>query len=100
METKVVSSFFQQTSSSYNISDEFLHLIDELNCSLEQYKLPSKVHCVYNPTIYARETFEMYIKTYCNSKKRIMYLGMNPGPWGMSQTGVCTTFTYLPVFVS
>ncbi|KAI8425188.1 hypothetical protein MSG28_007012 [Choristoneura fumiferana] len=46
------------------------------------------IECIYNPTLYARQTFEIYIRKYCNTKKDIMYFGMNPGPWGMSQTGV------------
>lgn len=96
METKVVSSFFVNTEKKYaysntkhtDISEDFLDLIDELNLALEQFNMPATVHCVYNPTIYARRTFEMYIRKYCNTKKPIMYFGMNPGPWGMSQTGV------------
>ncbi|KAJ0173718.1 hypothetical protein K1T71_010867 [Dendrolimus kikuchii] len=86
----VVSSFFSQNTREQDeeISDKFLHLADELNLRLEQFKIPSKVQCVYNPTIYARYTYEMYVRKYCNTKKKIMYFGMNPGPWGMSQTGV------------
>ncbi|CAH0594158.1 unnamed protein product [Chrysodeixis includens] len=94
--SQVVSSFFFNSGDSAyeegdfreDISDDFLHLADELNLSLEQYKIPPKVQNVYNPTIYARHTFEMYIRKYCNTKKKIVYFGMNPGPWGMSQTGV------------
>ncbi|XP_047033578.1 single-strand selective monofunctional uracil DNA glycosylase [Helicoverpa zea] len=91
MEPEVVSSFFCNTlqdKSSPDISEEFLNLADELNLSLEQFEIPKKVEAVYNPTIYARETFEMYVKKYCNSPKPIIYFGMNPGPYGMSQTGV------------
>lgn len=85
----VLSSFFSNNMNQEDdISDKFLHLADELNIRLEKFKVPSKVHCVYNPTIYARYTYEMYVRRYCNTKKKIMYFGMNPGPWGMSQTGV------------
>ncbi|CAH0690088.1 unnamed protein product [Spodoptera exigua] len=86
METEVVSSFF--TKSYQNISERFLDLADELNLSLEQFQLPKKVEVVYNPTIYAREPFEMYVRKYCNTPKPILFFGMNPGPFGMSQTGV------------
>ncbi|XP_031769236.2 single-strand selective monofunctional uracil DNA glycosylase isoform X3 [Galleria mellonella] len=91
MEPEVMSSFFYQEipcNKNLDLCNEFLDLIDELNNNLEQLHLPKKVECVYNPTIYARNTFEMYIRNYCNTKKRIMFFGMNPGPWGMSQTGV------------
>lgn len=85
MEPSVVSEFF---SWDIPISTKFLDLIDELNVSLEQLHLPSEIQCIYNPTVYARHTFEIFVQKYCNSKKDIMYFGMNPGPWGMSQTGV------------
>lgn len=92
MGTMVVSTFFVNTAhlsrSKTNLCDDLLHIVDELNLALEQLKLPPIVHCVYNPTIYARTTFEMYVRKYCNTVKPILYFGMNPGPWGMSQTGV------------
>ncbi|XP_049877484.1 single-strand selective monofunctional uracil DNA glycosylase [Pectinophora gossypiella] len=99
MDSEVVSSFFCKEAScnaanetcltgSQSICDDFLHIIDELNVLLGQFQFPSTVECIYNPTIYARHTFEMYVRKYCNTKKPIMYFGMNPGPWGMSQTGV------------
>jgi single-strand selective monofunctional uracil DNA glycosylase len=37
---------------------------------------------------YARAGYEAYLETYGNSKKRVLLLGMNPGPYGMAQTGV------------
>ncbi len=43
---------------------------------------------VYNPLDYARAPHEAYIQRYAASRKRIVFLGMNPGPWGMAQTGV------------
>ncbi|XP_069360808.1 single-strand selective monofunctional uracil DNA glycosylase [Maniola hyperantus] len=94
MMVEVVSSFFssEETNkiqeSPNDLSDEFLELADEMNEDLNEFKLPPAVKCVYNPSIYARYTFEMYARKYCNTKKKIMFFGMNPGPWGMSQTGV------------
>lgn len=43
---------------------------------------------VYNPLTYAWDAHELYLKKYANSKKSIIFLGMNPGPWGMAQIGV------------
>lgn len=105
MDSQVVSTFFFKESKepdgqdndrkempvSEDLCDDFLHIADELNIALEQFQLPSAVKCMYNPTIYGRTTYEMYIRKYCNTKKPIMYFGMNPGPWGMSQTGVSVT---------
>ncbi|KAG7298059.1 hypothetical protein JYU34_018829 [Plutella xylostella] len=91
-EDNVVSSFFVENAVEADkhetIPEDFLDLIDELNIKLSEFQIPSPVECVYNPTLYARQPFEMYIRNFCNSKKKIMYFGMNPGPWGMSQTGV------------
>lgn len=43
---------------------------------------------VYNPLVYAREAHEMYLSRYGSSPKKVLLLGMNPGPWGMAQTGI------------
>ena len=43
---------------------------------------------VYDPTSYARQPHERYLRTYAADRKRVLLLGMNPGPWGMAQTGV------------
>lgn len=104
MSVEVVSSFFVSGTqelvdeNSNDLSDEFLALADELNERLNEFQLPPSVKCVYNPSVYARYTFEMYARKYCNTKKKIMFFGMNPGPWGMSQTGVCTYLTILLQF--
>jgi single-strand selective monofunctional uracil DNA glycosylase len=41
-----------------------------------------------NPLDYAWSAHERYLKLYATSKKRVVMLGMNPGPFGMAQTGV------------
>ena len=38
---------------------------------------------IYNPLMYARRAFEEYVTRYGNSTKRVVFLGMNPGPWGL-----------------
>src|SRR5205809_319361 len=43
---------------------------------------------VYNPLIYAWRAHEIYLRRYGNGPKRVLFLGMNPGPFGMAQTGV------------
>ncbi|KAL7643956.1 UNVERIFIED_CONTAM: hypothetical protein RMT77_005968 [Armadillidium vulgare] len=48
----------------------------------------SKVECIYNPLEYAKEPHVNFVKTYCGGEKKVLLLGMNPGPWGMCQTGV------------
>ncbi len=46
------------------------------------------VRHVYNPLLYAREPAELYLSRYARGRKETVFLGMNPGPWGMAQTGV------------
>ena len=46
------------------------------------------VACVYRPLDYAWRAHKQYLERYGRGKKRIVFLGMNPGPFGMAQTGV------------
>ena len=46
------------------------------------------VEFVYNPLHYAWDGFTQYIEMYSHGQKRTVFLGMNPGPWGMAQTGI------------
>jgi single-strand selective monofunctional uracil DNA glycosylase len=46
------------------------------------------VCCVYNPLDYARAPHELYLSRYGGAPKEVLLLGMNPGPFGMAQTGV------------
>ena len=46
------------------------------------------VCCVYNPLEYARAPHEAYLRRYGVGRKEALLLGMNPGPFGMAQTGV------------
>lgn len=43
---------------------------------------------VYNPLRYAWAPHEAYLRLLPASGVRVLLLGMNPGPWGMAQTGV------------
>ncbi len=48
----------------------------------------SPVEYVYNPIQYCRAPFTEYVCRYATGRRRVLFLGMNPGPWGMAQTGV------------
>jgi single-strand selective monofunctional uracil DNA glycosylase len=43
---------------------------------------------VYNPLRYAADAHREYLRRYGAAPKRVVFLGMNPGPWGMAQTGI------------
>lgn len=51
-------------------------------------RFDSPVAYTYNPLEYAREGHEAYIRRFGEGRKDVLYLGMNPGPFGMAQTGV------------
>jgi single-strand selective monofunctional uracil DNA glycosylase len=60
----------------------------ELCSELEPLVFSAPVTHVYNPLVYARAPHDQYLKRFAASPKRVLYLGMNPGPYGMAQTGV------------
>lgn len=60
----------------------------ELSDAVGRMKFHPPVAYVYNPLDYAWEAHETYLRRFAASRKRIMFLGMNPGPFGMAQTGV------------
>ncbi len=43
---------------------------------------------VYNPLSYARKSHELYLSRFGKGPKETVLVGMNPGPFGMAQTGV------------
>ena len=63
-------------------------IIDELLADLDALTFGPPATHVYNPLIYARKGHDAYIDRYGKAPREILLLGMNPGPWGMAQTGV------------
>ncbi|MSR63957.1 MAG: single-stranded DNA-binding protein, partial [Planctomycetes bacterium] len=43
---------------------------------------------VYDPLVYARAPHERYLERWARPGVEALFLGMNPGPFGMAQTGV------------
>jgi single-strand selective monofunctional uracil DNA glycosylase len=59
-----------------------------LAAALAGLQFDGPVCYVYNPLLYARRSWEAYLTRYGNGPRRVVFVGMNPGPWGMAQTGV------------
>ena len=60
----------------------------ELSAQVEALSFPS-VPFVYNPLVYARAPHEAYLERWgAKAPREVLMLGMNPGPFGMAQTGV------------
>jgi single-strand selective monofunctional uracil DNA glycosylase len=55
---------------------------------VEPLRFAPPVTHVYNPLVYAWRPHRAYVRAYGATRKRVVFLGMNPGPYGMAQTGV------------
>jgi single-strand selective monofunctional uracil DNA glycosylase len=63
-------------------------ITDQLAKEADGLSFGPPVKQVYNPLDYARAPYDLYLDRFASSPKRVFLLGMNPGPWGMAQTGV------------
>ena len=61
---------------------------DALVAELAGMTFAAPVTHVYNPLLYARESWDLYLRRYGDGPREVVLLGMNPGPWGMAQTGI------------
>ncbi len=61
---------------------------DELRVALRPLEFREPVTHVYHPLDYAWAAHAAYLRRYGAGRKRVVFLGMNPGPFGMVQTGV------------
>jgi single-strand selective monofunctional uracil DNA glycosylase len=63
-------------------------VIEALLQSLDGLRFEPPVAFVYQPFHYARPMIERYLERFSQGTKEVFFLGMNPGPWGMGQTGI------------
>jgi single-strand selective monofunctional uracil DNA glycosylase len=61
---------------------------DDLRKDLRGLEFPDPVAYTYNPLEYAWDRHCDYLKNFGSGTKKVLFLGMNPGPYGMAQTGV------------
>ncbi len=68
---------------------ELSRLADALAAELSPLRFAEPITHVYNPRVYARACYTQYIERWGTARPReVLLLGMNPGPFGMVQTGV------------
>jgi len=65
-----------------------LMIADRLSRELGVLRFRAPVAFVYNPLEYARAAYAMYVERFGHGPKEAVFVGMNPGPFGMAQTGV------------
>ncbi len=61
---------------------------DDLVAALRPLRFAPPVTHVYNPLEYARPSWDRYMERCGTPPREVLLLGMNPGPFGMAQTGV------------
>ncbi len=59
-----------------------------LRDAVDRLRFALPVAYTYNPLRYAWEPHAAYLTRYGTGPKRVVFLGMNPGPFGMAQCGV------------
>jgi single-strand selective monofunctional uracil DNA glycosylase len=69
-------------------SQQLIAAARELAAQVDGLKFKAPVAHVYNPLDYAWPAHELYLRKFGAGPKRVVFLGMNPGPFGMAQTGV------------
>jgi len=69
-------------------AQELVEAALELAERTAKLKFGPPVAFVYRPLEYAWRAHEAYLRRHGRGEKRVVFLGMNPGPFGMAQTGV------------
>ncbi|XP_064494777.1 single-strand selective monofunctional uracil DNA glycosylase [Pseudopipra pipra] len=70
------------------LAGRFLALEQELREELRALPPPGPpVTHVYDPLDYAWDPHSHFVRRFLRSPKAVLFLGMNPGPFGMAQTG-------------
>jgi single-strand selective monofunctional uracil DNA glycosylase len=67
---------------------KLIDVADELARAVDRLRFAPPITHVYNPLSYAREPHHDYLRRYAGPGREVVLLGMNPGPFGMAQTGV------------
>lgn len=74
--------------SRFQVADALVRRSRALARDLDRLRFGKPVDVVYDPLTYAFDPFEQYLRRYATRTKRVLFVGMNPGPYGMLQTGV------------
>ncbi|KAH8383327.1 hypothetical protein KR009_008021 [Drosophila setifemur] len=67
---------------------QFYNIEVKLNEDLDGLTPPPDIACIYNPVQYASSLHCSYLRRYLDGPKKLVFIGMNPGPNGMGQTGI------------
>lgn len=68
--------------------NELVKVSRALSRVISKIEFVEPVTHVYNPLQYAKRSHELYLNRFGDGPKEAVFIGMNPGPFGMGQTGV------------
>jgi single-strand selective monofunctional uracil DNA glycosylase len=83
-----VESFAFEAMPPSPTSRKLMIAAAELRDAVDRLDFDLPVTHVYNPLRYAWLAHETYLRRFATGPRRVLFLGMNPGPYGMAQTGV------------
>jgi single-strand selective monofunctional uracil DNA glycosylase len=70
------------------MQNDVIDIAKQLSSGVDALSFSDPVAYVYNPLDYAWKPHKAYLEKFGSGTGRVLLLGMNPGPWGMAQTGV------------
>ncbi|MGJ8652314.1 MAG: uracil-DNA glycosylase family protein [Opitutaceae bacterium] len=70
------------------ISKAVLEAAQTLSDAVDELDFAPPTTHIYNPLTYAWAGHRSYVQQHANSEKKVIFMGMNPGPFGMAQCGV------------
>jgi single-strand selective monofunctional uracil DNA glycosylase len=70
------------------IANLSIEAAEQLSRAVDALSFAEPTTHVYNPLNYAWPGHRSYLEKHADSKKKVIFMGMNPGPFGMAQTGV------------
>ncbi len=65
-----------------------MEIAERLRERTRSLRFAPPVDCVYAPLDYASAPHRLYLERYGAEPREVLFVGMNPGPFGMVQTGV------------
>jgi single-strand selective monofunctional uracil DNA glycosylase len=68
--------------------EKLIESVRKLSEEVLKLKFSEPTAYIYNPLDYAWAIHQQYLQLAGQGKKKVVMLGMNPGPFGMAQTGV------------
>jgi len=82
------SIHMSNTTPENSSAERLLEWESTLVKELQTLRFPSPVSFIYSPLEYAWPLHEEYVRRYYRPTARVLFVGMNPGPFGMVQSGI------------